>query len=46
MGRVATIVDDIRATKGADSVVVLDNGDAIQGTPLSYVAVKQKHLLT
>ncbi|WP_324013888.1 5'-nucleotidase C-terminal domain-containing protein [Microbacterium sp. JZ37] len=34
--RVATAVDQVRAEKGAESVVVLDNGDAIQGTPLTY----------
>ncbi|MEE6295615.1 bifunctional metallophosphatase/5'-nucleotidase [Georgenia wangjunii] len=34
--RVATVVDDVRAAKGEESVVVLDNGDAIQGTPLTY----------
>ncbi|MPV39159.1 bifunctional metallophosphatase/5'-nucleotidase, partial [Georgenia subflava] len=34
--RVSTTVDQIRAAKGEESVVVLDNGDAIQGTPLTY----------
>src|SRR5699024_2321314 len=34
--RVATAVEQIRAEKGEDSVVLLDNGDAIQGTPLTY----------
>ncbi|MEE6281510.1 bifunctional metallophosphatase/5'-nucleotidase [Georgenia sunbinii] len=34
--RVATVVEDVRAEKGAESVVVVDNGDAIQGTPLTY----------
>lgn len=33
--RVATEVDRLRAEKG-DSVLVFDNGDAIQGTPLTY----------
>jgi len=36
LSRVATVVDQVRAEKGAESVVVLDNGDAIQGTPLTY----------
>jgi len=36
LSRVATVVDEVRAEKGAESVVVLDNGDAIQGTPLTY----------
>ncbi|MCU1407155.1 MAG: bifunctional metallophosphatase/5-nucleotidase, partial [Glaciihabitans sp.] len=30
------VVDEVREAKGADSVLVLDNGDAIQGTPLTY----------
>ncbi|ROQ52481.1 2',3'-cyclic-nucleotide 2'-phosphodiesterase/3'-nucleotidase [Rathayibacter sp. PhB152] len=34
--RVATEVDRLRAEKGDDSVLVFDNGDAIQGTPLTY----------
>ncbi|GMA28268.1 bifunctional metallophosphatase/5'-nucleotidase [Arenivirga flava] len=34
--RVGTVVDDVRAERGAESVVVLDNGDALQGTPLTY----------
>src|SRR5690606_37898881 len=34
--RVATAVEEVRAAKGAESVVLLDNGDAIQGTPLTY----------
>ena len=36
LSRVATVVDEVRAEKGAESVVVVDNGDAIQGTPLTY----------
>ncbi|WOF23528.1 5'-nucleotidase C-terminal domain-containing protein [Microbacterium betulae] len=34
--RTATAIDEVRAERGAESVVVLDNGDAIQGTPLTY----------
>ncbi|MWV59132.1 bifunctional metallophosphatase/5'-nucleotidase [Rathayibacter sp. VKM Ac-2754] len=34
--RVATEVDRLRAEKGDESVLVFDNGDAIQGTPLTY----------
>lgn len=45
LSRVATIVDDVRAAKGADSVLVVDNGDAIQGTPLTYLAARQPALL-
>lgn len=36
LGRVATAVEEVRAAKGAESVIVLDNGDATQGTPLTY----------
>ncbi|WP_152192730.1 bifunctional metallophosphatase/5'-nucleotidase [Georgenia satyanarayanai] len=34
--RVATAVAEVRAEKGEDSVLLVDNGDAIQGTPLTY----------
>ena len=34
--RAATAIDAVRAERGEESVVVLDNGDAIQGTPLTY----------
>lgn len=34
--RVGTVVDEVRAAKGPESVLVFDNGDAIQGTPLTY----------
>ena len=34
--RLATAVESIRDEKGAESVVLLDNGDNIQGTPLTY----------
>ncbi|GIG29709.1 5'-nucleotidase C-terminal domain-containing protein [Cellulomonas marina] len=34
--RVGTVVHQVRAERGAESVVVVDNGDAIQGTPLTY----------
>ncbi|MGO1590432.1 MAG: bifunctional metallophosphatase/5'-nucleotidase [Ancrocorticia sp.] len=40
LSRVTTIVDDVREDKGEDSVVVLDNGDYIQGTPLTSLAAK------
>ncbi len=36
LASVASVVDDVRAQVGDDSLVVVDNGDAIQGTPLSY----------
>ncbi|NQX14055.1 5'-nucleotidase C-terminal domain-containing protein [Microbacteriaceae bacterium VKM Ac-2855] len=34
--RLGAAIDDVRAEKGEDSVFVFDNGDAIQGTPLTY----------
>ncbi|WP_179954769.1 bifunctional metallophosphatase/5'-nucleotidase [Georgenia wutianyii] len=34
--RLATAVAQVRAEKGEESVVLVDNGDAIQGTPLTY----------
>ncbi len=34
--RTSAAIDEIRAEKGAESVITLDNGDAIQGTPLTY----------
>ncbi|MDO4717325.1 MAG: 5'-nucleotidase C-terminal domain-containing protein [Propionibacteriaceae bacterium] len=41
LDHVSTIVKQVRDAKGADSVVVVDNGDYIQGTPLSYLAALQ-----
>lgn len=35
--RVATVVDEVRAAKGEESVILVENGDAIQGTPLTYL---------
>ncbi|MFP7760153.1 bifunctional metallophosphatase/5'-nucleotidase [Marisediminicola sp. LYQ85] len=34
--RVGTAVEAARAEKGDESVLVVDNGDALQGTPLTY----------
>ncbi|MEE6280788.1 bifunctional metallophosphatase/5'-nucleotidase [Georgenia sunbinii] len=31
----ASTIEEVRAAEGAESVVLLDNGDAIQGTPLT-----------
>jgi 2',3'-cyclic-nucleotide 2'-phosphodiesterase/3'-nucleotidase len=36
LSRVGSVVDRVRAERGEESVVVLDNGDALQGTPLTY----------
>ncbi|MDO4413407.1 bifunctional UDP-sugar hydrolase/5'-nucleotidase [Cutibacterium sp.] len=45
VSRIATIAKQVRADKGADSVVMLDNGDTIQGTPLTYLSAKQPEKL-
>lgn len=37
LARAGTIIDDVRAERGAESVLLMDNGDAIQGTPLTYL---------
>src|SRR5688572_30441425 len=36
LAKVASVVDEVRAEVGEDRLLVLDNGDAIQGTPLTY----------
>lgn len=36
LARASTIINAIRDREGAESVIVVDNGDTIQGTPLSY----------
>lgn len=36
LARVMTYVDNIRATEGADNVVLLDGGDILQGQPTVY----------
>lgn len=36
MARVATYVDSLRAAAGDDSVILLDNGDLLQGQPAVY----------
>lgn len=42
MTRAASAIKQVRAKQGADRVVVVDNGDAIQGTPLTYFYAKQQ----
>lgn len=34
--RVAAYVDDVRAEVGDESVILMDSGDSLQGTPLTY----------
>ncbi|MCF2705982.1 5'-nucleotidase C-terminal domain-containing protein [Arcanobacterium haemolyticum] len=41
MARVKSIVDAQREANGAESTLVVDNGDANQGTPLTYLAALQ-----
>ncbi|WP_207453556.1 bifunctional metallophosphatase/5'-nucleotidase [Herbiconiux sp. SYSU D00978] len=36
LSRVGAVVDAVRAEKGEEAVITVDNGDAIQGTPLTY----------
>ena len=42
LARVSSVVDSVRAQKGEDSVVVVDNGDFLQGTPLTYYYASQE----
>ena len=42
LAKVATLVNDIRAEKGAGHTMVLDAGDTIQGTPLTTYYAKQE----
>ncbi|GAA5165562.1 bifunctional metallophosphatase/5'-nucleotidase [Ornithinimicrobium tianjinense] len=40
LAKVASVVDQVRTEVGDDSLLVVDNGDAIQGTPLTYYYAK------
>jgi 2',3'-cyclic-nucleotide 2'-phosphodiesterase / 3'-nucleotidase len=42
LAKVASVVDSVRQTRGEDSVFVVDNGDFLQGTPLTYYYAKQE----
>ncbi len=42
LARVGSVVDSVRAAKGENSVFVVDNGDFLQGTPLSYYYARQE----
>ena len=48
MSRIVTYVKGLRQTEGADHVVLLDNGDILQGQPTAYyynyMDTKSKHL--
>ncbi|WP_072314331.1 bifunctional metallophosphatase/5'-nucleotidase [Agrococcus sp. Marseille-P2731] len=37
LARAGTVIEQVRAERGDDSVLLFDNGDAIQGTPLTYL---------
>ena len=37
LARAGTLIEQVRAERGAESVLLVDNGDAIQGTPLTYL---------
>lgn len=37
LARAGTLIEQVRAERGAESVLLFDNGDAIQGTPLTYL---------
>jgi 2',3'-cyclic-nucleotide 2'-phosphodiesterase/3'-nucleotidase len=37
LARAGTLIEQVRAQRGDESVLLFDNGDAIQGTPLTYV---------
>ncbi len=41
LGRAKTLIDQEVAANGKESTLILDNGDAIQGTPLTYLAALQ-----
>ena len=45
LSRVASAISEARAAVGAESVLVLDNGDAMQGTPLTYLAAEHPERL-
>ena len=42
LARVASAVASVRAEQGEDRVFVVDNGDFLQGTPLTYYYAKQE----
>ncbi len=40
LARAASAIAEVRADRGPRSVLLVDNGDTIQGTPLTYVAAR------
>lgn len=42
LAKVASIVEDVRQEVGEERLLVVDNGDAIQGTPLTYYYASQE----
>ncbi|MGY1793965.1 bifunctional metallophosphatase/5'-nucleotidase [Geodermatophilus sp. SYSU D00525] len=42
LARVGSVVDSVRDARGEESVLVVDNGDFLQGTPLSYYHARQE----
>ncbi|MCT1460112.1 5'-nucleotidase C-terminal domain-containing protein [Aestuariimicrobium sp. p3-SID1156] len=42
LARAGSIINQIRAERGAESVIVVDNGDTLQGTPLAYYYAKME----
>ncbi|MGY1729051.1 bifunctional metallophosphatase/5'-nucleotidase [Geodermatophilus sp. SYSU D01062] len=42
LARVGSVVDSVRDARGEESVLVVDNGDFLQGTPLSYYYARQE----
>jgi 2',3'-cyclic-nucleotide 2'-phosphodiesterase/3'-nucleotidase len=45
LAKVASVVEEVRAEVGDEQLLVLDNGDAIQGTPLTYYFARIESIL-
>ncbi|WP_261805809.1 bifunctional metallophosphatase/5'-nucleotidase [Lapidilactobacillus luobeiensis] len=46
LSRAATVIKAEKAAAGAEPVLVIENGDFLQGSPLAYYAAKVSHDLT
>ncbi|SEK26466.1 bifunctional metallophosphatase/5'-nucleotidase [Nonomuraea pusilla] len=46
LAQVSSLVDKIRAERGADHTLLFDSGDTIQGTPLAYYYAKVEPITT